>query len=186
MREIDVTDEALIGAGPTVVYQAILDELTGKTHWSPYVEMKPRGEIPANQVGGMVDITVHRLGTPKFTSKTIEVIENKKVRFEYIEGDNGAARCEFVYHDANIMIPNYLLIQYRRAISPGAKAVKPWDYHVEHLFSTMEKVVVDELGQVGQEAIQAGLAEFAKRYGEQAMQRVVTGRSKDYESVSEE
>jgi hypothetical protein len=87
MREIDVMDEALIGAGPAVVYQAILDELTGKTHWSPYVEMKPRGEIPANQVGGIVDITVHRPGTPKFTSKTIEVIENKMVRFEYVEGD---------------------------------------------------------------------------------------------------
>ena len=87
MREIDVTDEALIRAGPAVVYQAILDELTGKTHWSPYVEMKPRGEIPANQVGGIVDITVHRPGTPKFTSKTIEVIENKMVRFEYVEGD---------------------------------------------------------------------------------------------------
>jgi hypothetical protein len=98
---------------------------------------------------------------------------------------NGAAQCEFVYYNADITIPNYLLIQYRRAISPGAKAVKPWDYHVGHLFRTLEKVVVEELGQVGQEAIQAGLAEFAKRYGEQAMQRVVASRSKDYESVTE-
>jgi hypothetical protein len=99
---------------------------------------------------------------------------------------DGAARCEFVYHNADITIPNYLLVQYRRAISPGLKAVKPWDYHVGHLFSTLEKVAVEELGQVGQEAIQAGLAEFAKRYGEQAMQKVVASRSKDYERVSEE
>jgi FKBP-type peptidyl-prolyl cis-trans isomerase (trigger factor) len=57
---------------------------------------------------------------------------------------------------------------------------------VGHLFSTLEKVAVEELGQVGQEAIQAGLAEFAKWYGEQAMQKVVASRSKDYERVSEE
>ena len=97
---------------------------------------------------------------------------------------NGGTRCEFVYNDANLTFPNYLLIQYRRTISPGAKAVKPWDYHVGHLFSTLEKVVVEELGQVGQETIQSGLAEFAQRYGEQAMQKVVTSRSKDYESTS--
>jgi hypothetical protein len=96
---------------------------------------------------------------------------------------NGAAQCEFVYHDADLTIPNYLLIRYRRAISPGARAVMPWDYHVGHLFTTLEKVAIEELGQVGQEAIEAGLTEFAKRYGEQAMQRVVAGRSEDYQSV---
>lgn len=98
----------------------------------------------------------------------------------------GAPRCEFVYHNANLSVPRYLLVQYRRAISPGLKVVKPWDYHVGHLFTTLEDVIVKELGQVGQEAVQAGLDEFAKRYGEQAMQSVVTSQSKDYASVSEE
>ncbi len=99
---------------------------------------------------------------------------------------NGETRCEFVYNDANLTLPNYLLILYRRTISPGAKTVKPWDYHVGHLFSTLEKVAVEDLGQLGQEAIQSGLDEFAKRFGEQAMQRVVSSRNKDYESISEE
>jgi hypothetical protein len=98
---------------------------------------------------------------------------------------NGAAQCEFVYHEADLTILNYLVIQYRRAVSPGARAVMPWDYHVGHLFSRFEKVAVEELGQVGQEAIEAGLTEFAQRYGEQAMQRVVAGRGKDYGSVPE-
>jgi hypothetical protein len=93
---------------------------------------------------------------------------------------DGAAQCEFVYHNVDIEIPNYLLIQYRRVISPGAKAVKPWDYHVGHLFKTLEKVAGEELDQVGQEAIEAGLAEFTERYGEQAMQRVLASRSKEY------
>jgi hypothetical protein len=97
---------------------------------------------------------------------------------------NGAAECEFVYYNADVTILNYLLIQYRKAVNPGAKAVMPWDYHVGHLFRTLERVGVEELGRAGQEAIGAGLAEFAERYGEQAMQRVVASRSKDYESVA--
>jgi len=96
----------------------------------------------------------------------------------------GADHCEFVYHNAYVTIPNYLLIQYRRTINPGIKAVKSWDYHVGHLFRTLEDVVVEELGQTGQEAIQVGLARFAERYGEQAMLRIVASRSKDYDSVA--
>ena len=98
---------------------------------------------------------------------------------------NGATQCEFVYYNADVTILNYLLIQYRKVFRPGAKAVMPWDYHVGHLFSTLEKVTVEELGQVGKEAIETGLTEFAERYGEQAMQKVVTSRSKDFQSVHE-
>jgi hypothetical protein len=98
---------------------------------------------------------------------------------------SGAAECEFVYHDADLTLPNYLLIAYRKAVRPGVKAVMPWDYHVGHLFTTLEKVIVEELGEQGQRAIEAGLVEFAERYGAQAMQRVAASRSKDYMSVSE-
>jgi hypothetical protein len=110
---------------------------------------------------------------------------NPELKMELVSTlTEGADHCEFVYHNAYITIPNYLLIQYRRAINPGMKAVKPWDYHVGHLFNTLEKVVVEELGQIGQEAIQAGLAEFAERYGDQAILRVVASRSKDYNSLA--
>ena len=98
---------------------------------------------------------------------------------------DGAPECEFVYHDADPTLPNYLLIGYRKAIRPGAKAVRPWDYHVGHLFTTLEKIIVEELGEEGQRAIEAGLAEFAERYGAEAMQRVAASRRKDYTSVSE-
>ena len=96
---------------------------------------------------------------------------------------DGAAECEFVYRGANLTILNYLKIQYRRMVSPGASAVMPWDYHVGHLFTTFEKVVEEELGHVGREAVEAGLAQFAERYGEQGMQRVAASRSIDFESV---
>ncbi len=95
----------------------------------------------------------------------------------------GGARCEFVYHDADPTILNYILLGYRRAVSPGTKAVMPWDFHVGHLFITLEKVAVEELGQVGQDAVEAGLAEFTQRYGEQAMQKIVASRGTNYDRV---
>lgn len=99
---------------------------------------------------------------------------------------SGAAECEFIYHDADPTLPNLLLLRYRKAVRPGAKAVMGWDYHVGHLFTTLEKIIVQELGEEGQRAIEAGLVEFAERYGAQAAQRVAASRSKDYTSVSEE
>lgn len=88
MREIELVDEAIIDAGPAVVYQALVDELTGKTDWwSPHLEARPRGETPASQAGAIVDITVHIIGTPRFTAKTIEARENEMLRLQYVEGD---------------------------------------------------------------------------------------------------
>jgi hypothetical protein len=88
MSEIDVVDEAIIDADPATVAKAITsDEAAGKTHWwLPLWEAKQRGDIPPNQVGGMIDITVHgRRGTVKFTAKTTEIKENM-ARVEYVEG----------------------------------------------------------------------------------------------------
>jgi len=93
---------------------------------------------------------------------------------------NGAAQCEFLFHDANLTTINYLLIGYRKAVNPGAKAILPWEYHTGHLFKTVEKVIVEELGEMGQRAIDGALVEFANRFGEQALQRVAASRSIDY------
>jgi hypothetical protein len=95
----------------------------------------------------------------------------------------GAAECEFVYYGLNLTIPNYLKIQYRRTINPGAKAVMSWEYHAGHLLTTCEKVLVAELGAVGEEAVEAGLAEFGARCGEQAMRKLLANRGRDYTLV---
>ena len=88
MREIDVVDEAVIDADSAVVFQALVDEMTGKADWwSPHLTTRMRGETPASQAGAVFDITVHRPGTPRFTEKTIEVAENKLYRVEYVDGD---------------------------------------------------------------------------------------------------
>jgi len=96
---------------------------------------------------------------------------------------NGADHCEFVYHGANLTPMNYLLLAYKKAVKPGKSAVMSWDYHVGHLYKTVERVVVDELGEAGNIAIQTGLAEFTKQYGEQAVQRIMAFRPVDFDRL---
>ncbi len=96
---------------------------------------------------------------------------------------NGADHCEFVYHGANLTPLNYLRLAYKKFIKPGKSVVMPWEYHVGHLYKTVERVVVDELGEAGHTAVQAGLAEFTGRYGEQAAQRILSYRSVDFERL---
>ena len=73
---------------------------------------------------------------------------------------NGDPCCEFVYHDAN---PGRA-----KPATPGDTALMPWDYHAGHLYKTVGEVVIEELGRVGREALDAALAEFARCYGEEA------------------
>jgi len=88
MPKIDVTDEAIIDAEPSVVFKALLDEFEGaKNWWMPHWEAKPVGNVPFRQVGGIIDITVHRLGKPKFSAKSIEIIQDKFLKADFFKGD---------------------------------------------------------------------------------------------------
>jgi len=96
---------------------------------------------------------------------------------------DGSETCEFVYHGANLVS---LLRAGRKRSRLAESAVMPWDYHVGHLLTTMEKVVVQELGQAGQTAIQDALAEYSGRFGEQAARHVASFRSVDFDRLPSE
>jgi hypothetical protein len=96
---------------------------------------------------------------------------------------NGADHCEFIYHGANLTPINTLMLAYKKAIRPGKSAAMPWEYHLGHLYKTAERVILDELGETGRAAIQIGLAEFARQYGEQAVRRITAYRSVDFDRL---
>jgi uncharacterized protein YndB with AHSA1/START domain len=88
MAKIDVIDEAIIDAKPEIVFNALLDEFEGaKNWWMPDWEAKIRGHIPFRQVGGIIDITVHRIGTPKWKARSVEIVPNKLLKADFFEGD---------------------------------------------------------------------------------------------------
>lgn len=88
MPKIDVVDEAIINAEPSTVYKPLMDEYEGVTSWwMPHWEAKPRGNVPFSQLGGIVDVTVHRTGTPRFAVKSTEIVKDKFIKTMYFEGD---------------------------------------------------------------------------------------------------
>jgi hypothetical protein len=93
---------------------------------------------------------------------------------------NGAEACEFIYHGAGLTESASALLEYKKAIAPGESARLPWEYHVGHLFVTLENVLAAELGPVGHAAVDAGLAEFGKNFGEDAVQQVTAWRGTDF------
>ena len=61
MPTFTVVDEAIIDSDPITVFQAILNELSGITHWwMPHSESTSRGNTKTiNQPGAIIDITIH-------------------------------------------------------------------------------------------------------------------------------
>ena len=89
MPKIDVIDEAVIDSPPTVVYKAILNEYAGVTHWwMPYFEFKPRGDIPIDREGAIVDVTINPKSRINSTvsEKWTKLAEAKSIE-EEIAGD---------------------------------------------------------------------------------------------------
>ncbi|MFC1973834.1 SRPBCC family protein [Chloroflexota bacterium] len=89
MTKYDVTDEAIINASPDVVYNAVIDEMDGKTNWwMPYHSTKLCAGDSYGKVGVIHDSTVRIHGKLpiKFTTKTVEVKNNEMIRVDYVDG----------------------------------------------------------------------------------------------------
>ncbi len=60
MPKFDVVDEAVIDASPSVVYQALLDEIAGVTDWwMPHLKCKVKGDMPIDRMGATFDIIIN-------------------------------------------------------------------------------------------------------------------------------
>ena len=53
-------DEAMINASPDTVFNAVLDECAGVTHWwMPLYEIKSRADTPVRRTGMVSDVILH-------------------------------------------------------------------------------------------------------------------------------
>lgn len=83
---------------------------------------------------------------------------------------NGAAQCDFLFHDA---------FDDEAIDAPGAQ-VMPWAYHLGHLYWTVNEVVVEALGEAGEAVMEGARAEFAARYGREALEVILAYRETDF------
>ncbi len=95
---------------------------------------------------------------------------------------NGQRACDFIYQDANLTPENqYLMAQRREEIYN--RVVMPWDYHLGHLLKTISEVVIEELGDLGKETVEAAMAAFAGEFGEGAAQIVKGFETVDFDKL---
>jgi hypothetical protein len=95
---------------------------------------------------------------------------------------NDERDCDFIYHEANLTPENFKRMEQRRK-EVHDKAVMPWDYHLGHLYKTIREEVVDELGEAGEEAINAAMTEFRREFGEDATEIVQSFKETDFDSL---
>jgi hypothetical protein len=86
MFQIDVVDEAITDSPAIVIFNAVINEHKGTTHWwMPYWESKLRARALDHE-GVVFDITVHGRHTPRFSARITRVEEGKLIEMEN-EGD---------------------------------------------------------------------------------------------------
>ena len=86
MPRYDVVDEAIIDADSSAVFKALLDSYAGiSSWWMPYFDTKLRGDEKTIQKGSVFDITVRHRRTSKFAGRIMEIVENKLIKYEYLE-----------------------------------------------------------------------------------------------------
>lgn len=80
-------DEAIIASSPDKVFNAVLEECAGITHWwMPLYEIKPRVGTPLRKTGMVSDVVLHGLSTLRFSWTVINLEENKSIEVAY-DGD---------------------------------------------------------------------------------------------------
>jgi hypothetical protein len=97
MPKIDVTDEAVIDAKPSVVFNALLDEYSEVTHWwMPYLESKLRGDMPIRE-GAIVDITINPKSRTKskISEKWTKIVETRSIEVEIAGAFVGSGKWTF-------------------------------------------------------------------------------------------
>lgn len=87
MAGLDIVAEGIVDADQTAVYAAIGDSTRGRAQWwLPRMEVRPRGEIGADMVGGVFELLPRRPRGPGATLRVVEARENELLRYDYIGG----------------------------------------------------------------------------------------------------
>jgi len=89
LATLDVTDDAIIRAEPEFVYEALVDEHSGRSQWwRPYLAAEPRTGSAYDAIGAVVDYTVgvHGKWPIRFATKTIAARRAESIRVAYVEG----------------------------------------------------------------------------------------------------
>lgn len=96
---------------------------------------------------------------------------------------NGAEYCDFNFKDANLSPLRMLGIFWKKVVSPGKKAIMPWEYHVGHLYKTLGEVIAEELGDQAADIMSVSMKDFTDNYGEEAGRTVLSFKNTEFDRL---
>ncbi len=77
-------DEAIINASPERVFNAVLDECAGITHWwMPLYEIRPRAGAPSKKIGMVSDVILRGMSTLRFSWTLARMAEGRSIEVAY-------------------------------------------------------------------------------------------------------
>jgi len=96
---------------------------------------------------------------------------------------NDGRPCEFIFYDANLTPENVDHLDRKKTANQQKGAVLSWEYHAGHLYAAVKSMLAAELGEDGDPILQEGLTEFARRYGDEAVQAVLSYQFVDFNTL---
>lgn len=108
---------------------------------------------------------------------------NPNFRFE-VDGtlSAGLSRCRFLYQSEGLGLANTLRYAlWKRKV--GSRAIRPWEYHLGHVYKTLKETLIEEFGSAGQEAVASALKVFAAGCGEEVARTVYDFEHTDFNLI---
>ena len=105
---------------------------------------------------------------------------NSQMKLDVLQNRSaGADYCDFWFRKAGMTEEDFEKINKTKS-KLGGKAIMPWDYHIAHLYKALEDVIIQELGERAKDAIKAALDMFAKNYGQESADIILSLKDTDF------
>lgn len=96
----------------------------------------------------------------------------------------GSEKCNFYFREEKLNKEDFEEINRRKMILNGL-AVKPWDYHIAHIFNVMQDSLIKYHGQLGKKVIDTSLKDYKKEFGKETLEILMEFKDVDFESIED-
>ncbi len=96
----------------------------------------------------------------------------------------GAEKCDFYFREEAFNEKDLEEVNRRKKILNGL-AIKPWDYHIAHIFNSMKDSLIKYHGRLGEKVIEESLRDYEKEFGKETLEILMEYNNTDFESIDD-
>ena len=107
---------------------------------------------------------------------------NLKIEIRSTQTNDGIP-CDFIFRDAGLSWVKLLKLAYQKKIHPGRQALMPWEYHIGHLYKTMEEEIRQTTGNLADKILNTALDEFASLFSRKHITWIEKYQNTDFDTL---